>query len=167
MTFSSTTVRGRPGSAGVKFADADLIGCPVQVIGGRRLAEGVVEVRTRDRSTALDVDIADLPKGSAATPPPVGLANRQLRTRRPGRLVKCLGMEALRVEGRNLRTLDRGNRLRRAGPPGPGRGAASADKTVSPASAASQVPPAAGLVSPLPAPVDAGQDRSDDMDGCR
>ncbi|MCM3920651.1 His/Gly/Thr/Pro-type tRNA ligase C-terminal domain-containing protein [Frankia sp. AiPs1] len=55
-------VDDRPGSAGVKFADADLIGCPVQVIAGRRLAEGVVEVRTRDRSTTLDVDIADLPK---------------------------------------------------------------------------------------------------------
>lgn len=55
-------VDDRPGSAGVKFADADLIGCPVQVIAGRRLAEGVVEVRTRDRSTTLDIDIADLPK---------------------------------------------------------------------------------------------------------
>ncbi|MCK9923337.1 proline--tRNA ligase [Frankia sp. AgPm24] len=55
-------VDDRPGSAGVKFADADLIGCPVQVIAGRRLSEGVVEVRTRDRSTTLDVDIADLPK---------------------------------------------------------------------------------------------------------
>jgi prolyl-tRNA synthetase len=52
----------RSGSAGVKFADADLIGCSVQVIAGRRLAEGVVEVRTRDRATTLDVDVADLPK---------------------------------------------------------------------------------------------------------
>jgi prolyl-tRNA synthetase len=52
----------RPGSAGVKFADADLLGCPIQVIAGRRLAEGMVEVRTRDRSRTFEVDIADLPK---------------------------------------------------------------------------------------------------------
>ncbi len=49
-------------SAGVKFADADLIGCPVQVVIGRRAAEGVVEVRTRDRSVVTEIDIADLPK---------------------------------------------------------------------------------------------------------
>nr|WP_283234707.1 His/Gly/Thr/Pro-type tRNA ligase C-terminal domain-containing protein [Candidatus Protofrankia californiensis] len=55
-------VDDRPGSAGVKFADADLIGCPVQVVAGRRLTEGAVEVRTRDRSTVLEVDITDLTK---------------------------------------------------------------------------------------------------------
>jgi prolyl-tRNA synthetase len=50
----------RPGSAGVKFADADLIGAPVRVVAGRRLAEGIVEVRTRDRATTLEVPLADL-----------------------------------------------------------------------------------------------------------
>jgi prolyl-tRNA synthetase len=38
----------RPASAGVKFADADLIGCPVQVlVGAKGLARGVVEVKDR------------------------------------------------------------------------------------------------------------------------
>jgi len=38
----------RPASAGVKFADADLVGIPVQVlVGARGLAKGVVEVKNR------------------------------------------------------------------------------------------------------------------------
>jgi prolyl-tRNA synthetase len=38
----------RSASAGVKFADADLIGCPVQVlVGAKGLARGVVEVKDR------------------------------------------------------------------------------------------------------------------------
>ena len=38
--------------SGVKFKDADLIGVPVQIVVGRALAEGNVEIRTRrDRST--------------------------------------------------------------------------------------------------------------------
>jgi prolyl-tRNA synthetase len=49
-------------SAGVKFADADLIGCPVQVVIGRRAAEGIVEVRARDRPVVTEIDITDLPK---------------------------------------------------------------------------------------------------------
>jgi prolyl-tRNA synthetase len=45
-------VDDRPGaSAGVRFADADLIGCPFQVVLGRRAADGIAEVRTRDRRT--------------------------------------------------------------------------------------------------------------------
>jgi prolyl-tRNA synthetase len=47
-------------SAGVRFADADLIGCPVRVVIGRRAAEGVVEVRSRDGSVVTEVPIADL-----------------------------------------------------------------------------------------------------------
>lgn len=46
----------RPGSAGVKFADAELIGIPVVVVVGRGLASGVVEVR--DRRTGERVDVA-------------------------------------------------------------------------------------------------------------
>jgi prolyl-tRNA synthetase len=38
--------------SGVKFKDADLVGIPVQIVVGRALAEGKVEVRTRrDKST--------------------------------------------------------------------------------------------------------------------
>jgi prolyl-tRNA synthetase len=48
-------------SAGVKFADADLIGCPFQVVLGRRAAEGIAELRTRDRSVATEVPLTDLP----------------------------------------------------------------------------------------------------------
>ena len=34
-------------SPGVKFKDADLLGCPVQVVVGKRLADGEVEVKSR------------------------------------------------------------------------------------------------------------------------
>jgi prolyl-tRNA synthetase len=50
------------GSAGVRFADADLIGCPFQVVLGRRAAEGVAELRTRDRAVVAEVAVEDLPK---------------------------------------------------------------------------------------------------------
>lgn len=54
-------VDDRPGgSAGVRFADADLIGCPYQVIVGRRAAEGIVELRTRDRSIVTETSVDDL-----------------------------------------------------------------------------------------------------------
>jgi prolyl-tRNA synthetase len=51
----------RPVSAGVKFADADLIGCPARVVVGRRLAAGIVEVSARDRSVTLEVSPAEVP----------------------------------------------------------------------------------------------------------
>ncbi|ADP79695.1 proline--tRNA ligase [Pseudofrankia inefficax] len=47
-------------SAGVKFADADLIGAPFQVVLGRRAAEGIAELRTRDRSTVTEVALTEL-----------------------------------------------------------------------------------------------------------
>jgi prolyl-tRNA synthetase len=37
----------RPGSAGVKFADAELLGLPTIVVVGRGVRDGVVEVRDR------------------------------------------------------------------------------------------------------------------------
>ena len=47
--------------AGVKFADADLIGWPVQVIVGKRgLAEGKLEVKVRATGEKMDVAIDDL-----------------------------------------------------------------------------------------------------------
>ena len=47
----------RPASAGVKFADADLIGCPVQVlVGAKGLARGVVEVKVRTTGGRSEVE---------------------------------------------------------------------------------------------------------------
>ncbi len=50
----------RTGSAGVKFADAELIGVPVILVVGRGLKDGVVEVRDRrsDERTNVPVDEA-------------------------------------------------------------------------------------------------------------
>ncbi|GIH13241.1 proline--tRNA ligase [Rugosimonospora africana] len=47
-------------SAGVRFADAELIGVPVVVVAGRRLAEGYVEVRERVGGTREDVAVGAL-----------------------------------------------------------------------------------------------------------
>ena len=50
----------RPGE---KFADADLIGCPVRVIVGKRtLEDGSVDLRTRDGVTDERVSISDVVK---------------------------------------------------------------------------------------------------------
>lgn len=46
----------RPGS---KFADADLIGCPVRVTVGKKAADGLVEVQPRAGGTREDVAIGD------------------------------------------------------------------------------------------------------------
>jgi prolyl-tRNA synthetase len=47
--------------AGVKFADADLIGFPVQVVvGARGLAEGTVEVKTRATGDRVAVAVTDV-----------------------------------------------------------------------------------------------------------
>jgi prolyl-tRNA synthetase len=49
--------------AGEKFADADLIGCPLRVIVGKRTWEdGAVDVRRRDGSAEERVAIADVLK---------------------------------------------------------------------------------------------------------
>ncbi|NJC68804.1 proline--tRNA ligase [Planosporangium thailandense] len=48
----------RPGlSAGVRFADAELLGMPVVVVVGRRLAEGYVELRSRIDGSRSDVPV--------------------------------------------------------------------------------------------------------------
>lgn len=47
--------------AGVKFADADLIGCPVRVTVGRRAGEGIVEVQTRSGGEKEEVAVDDIP----------------------------------------------------------------------------------------------------------
>jgi prolyl-tRNA synthetase len=47
-------------SPGVKFKDADLLGCPAQVVVGKRAAEGVVELKARATGERRDVPVAEL-----------------------------------------------------------------------------------------------------------
>jgi prolyl-tRNA synthetase len=47
-------------SPGVKFKDAELLGVPTIVVVGKRLADGVVEVRDRASGDSTDVPVADL-----------------------------------------------------------------------------------------------------------
>jgi prolyl-tRNA synthetase len=56
----------RAASAGVKFADAELIGAPFIVVVGRGLAEGVVEVKTRASGAVENVAVAEAPARVAA-----------------------------------------------------------------------------------------------------
>ncbi len=54
-------VDDRPGlSAGVKFADADLLGMPMSVVVGRRFAEGFVELRDRATGDRSDVPLDEI-----------------------------------------------------------------------------------------------------------
>ena len=46
---------------GVKFADAELIGCPVRVTVGRRAGEGIVESGARAGGETEEVAVDDLP----------------------------------------------------------------------------------------------------------
>ena len=49
--------------AGEKFADADLIGCPLRVTAGRKsLEDGRVDVRNRASGAEKRLDVADLGK---------------------------------------------------------------------------------------------------------
>jgi prolyl-tRNA synthetase len=47
-------------SPGIKFKDADLLGCPVQVVVGKRAGEGFVELKERMSGERRDVPVADL-----------------------------------------------------------------------------------------------------------
>jgi prolyl-tRNA synthetase len=47
-------------SPGVKFKDADLLGCPLQVVVGKRAGEGMVELKTRTTGQRDEVAAADL-----------------------------------------------------------------------------------------------------------
>ena len=47
-------------SPGIKFKDADLLGCPAQVVVGKRAGEGFVELKKRDGGERRDVAVADL-----------------------------------------------------------------------------------------------------------
>lgn len=60
--------------AGVKFADADLIGWPVQVVVGKRgVKEGVVEVKRRDQGEKVKVELSTLAEA-------LSMLNRLLKT---------------------------------------------------------------------------------------
>jgi prolyl-tRNA synthetase len=47
-------------SPGIKFKDADLLGCPAQVVVGKRAGEGVVELKDRAGGERRDVAVHDL-----------------------------------------------------------------------------------------------------------
>ena len=47
-------------SPGIKFKDADLLGCPAQIVVGKRAGEGFVELKKRDGGERRDVPVADL-----------------------------------------------------------------------------------------------------------
>jgi prolyl-tRNA synthetase len=44
---------------GVKFKDADLIGCPIQIVAGRLASEGKVEVRLRSDKSKEEITVED------------------------------------------------------------------------------------------------------------
>ncbi len=47
-------------SPGIKFKDADLLGCPAQVVVGKRAPDGVVELKDRATGERSDVPVAEL-----------------------------------------------------------------------------------------------------------
>jgi prolyl-tRNA synthetase len=47
-------------SPGIKFKDADLLGCPAQVVVGKRAGEGFVELKERATGERRDVPVAEL-----------------------------------------------------------------------------------------------------------
>jgi prolyl-tRNA synthetase len=47
-------------SAGVRFADAELLGLPLIAVAGRRLADGYVELRERATGAREDVPVDEL-----------------------------------------------------------------------------------------------------------
>jgi len=60
-------------SPGVKFADSELLGVPTIVVVGRRLVDGVVELKDRRTGSRTDVPLADAVSAVLAevSPPPV------------------------------------------------------------------------------------------------
>lgn len=53
----SVLLDDRPAQGGVKFVDADLIGCPWRITIGRRAADGVVELRNRQTLEVIEMDV--------------------------------------------------------------------------------------------------------------
>jgi prolyl-tRNA synthetase len=55
----------RDARAGEKFADADLIGCPMRItVGKRTLEDGAVDVRERANGSERRIAVADVGKGA-------------------------------------------------------------------------------------------------------
>lgn len=50
----------RPERAGVKFKDADLIGIPLRITVGRKISEGIVEIKNRQTLEVVEVAVEDL-----------------------------------------------------------------------------------------------------------
>ncbi|MTT32244.1 proline--tRNA ligase [Terrilactibacillus sp. BCM23-1] len=46
--------------AGVKFADSDLIGCPIRITVGKKASEGIVEVKIRQTGEQLELQVESL-----------------------------------------------------------------------------------------------------------
>ena len=53
-------VDDRQERAGVKFADADLIGLPIRVTVGKKATEGIVEIKLRRTGETLEVNADEL-----------------------------------------------------------------------------------------------------------
>ena len=47
-------------SPGIKFKDADILGCPTQVVVGKRAPESLVELKDRATGERRDVPVAEL-----------------------------------------------------------------------------------------------------------
>lgn len=56
-----TVIDDREESAGVRFADADLVGYPLQIVAGRRSTDGVVEVKVRITGEREEIAEGDAP----------------------------------------------------------------------------------------------------------
>jgi prolyl-tRNA synthetase len=46
--------------AGVKFNDADLIGIPIRITVGKKISDGMVEFKRRDKAESIDIPISDI-----------------------------------------------------------------------------------------------------------
>ena len=53
-------VDDRKERAGVKFADADLIGLPIRITVGKKAAEDVVEVKVRASNTNIEMRVSEV-----------------------------------------------------------------------------------------------------------
>jgi len=71
---AAALVDDRDVSPGVKFKDADLLGCPLRITVGRDASDGGVEVRDRASGDASAIPVAGLAERIARRDAPVGVA---------------------------------------------------------------------------------------------
>lgn len=50
----------RDGRIGVKFAEADLIGCPIRIVVGKKAADQIIELELMQSQSKLEVRLDDL-----------------------------------------------------------------------------------------------------------